>query len=272
MIPSRPAYTGRLINAAIESSAGLRSMVFFCLLAWGCGGATSATLAETGGASSAGGDGSGITGGQRSTGGNSSSASPADSGGSVSSGGVSSTGGSKATGGVHSAGGLPATGGSLATGGTSSTGGTTSSDCNSLVNAAPVVTITVIAEAAPAPKGGIATEGTYYLTQYQAYTGVGGLTNLNSALTYQYTLVVSSSNSAGYKIQLAVAYTIAGTPSLLEGNGYVSTNGTTYTSHIECSTISTAGATGHYTATADEILMFDDSGSTKMVATYTRQH
>ena len=179
-------------------------------------------------------------------------------------------GGSSSTGGGTAAGGRPGTGGAGATG----TGGTIATDCNSVVNGAPTVSLAAVAQNPPAPTGGMIPNGTYYLTQMTQYTGPGGSTVPTTVETIQQTIVISSSSSTGAALQLnatasAQNLTIAG-----EMNGTITISGTTLTATMTCTTVATSGVgqAESYSIEGSQFLLY--SGSTVpnvKIATYTLQ-
>lgn len=222
-------------------------------LAAGCGGNQSTDVVDAGAV--------GAGGGRSATGGGAALSTAGRSSAQV--GGAANTGGT--TGGA-----VAATGG-FSTGGYRSTGGTTSADCNSLVNTAPVVPLTAIAQEPPAPAGGVIANGTYYLTAYQEFTGVGGSTVPDISGTMQYIVVISSSSSAGATFQTKATITVGATTIDGETNGTMVTTGSSYTTVLSCSTTSGNGETSVYTATADQLILFGTQSTHTMAALFTRQ-
>jgi hypothetical protein len=121
--------------------------------------------------------------------------------------------------------------------------------------------------------GGSIADGTYYLTQYQEYTGPGGSTTPDVPATVQYMLVVSASTSSSVSYQLIATVSLAGTTVNEETNGTFTISGTNLTAHFTCNTMTGGnGSTTAYTATADQLTFFTPlSTSLTGVSVLTRQ-
>ena len=132
--------------------------------------------------------------------------------------------------------------------------------CNDVVNSAPVVAVTQIADDPPASSGGTIADGTYELTAVAIYTGASGPTGPSG--TEQTTVVVSGATfqvvSAGQPPRRTLT---------------LATSGTAFTATDTCpdSTVTT----GTYTATATGLTIViaggtDDAGARTVVETFTR--
>jgi hypothetical protein len=149
----------------------------------------------------------------------------------------------------------PSDAGSVVTLG-SSNSSASSTGCNNLVDDGPTVTATRVAAAPPVPAGGAILDGTYELTAFTAYTGVGGATG-NLALT------------------ASEVQTISGTT--VQEDGKINGRESRYTTTIRTSetTISTSDtcpsprtATHGYTATAIELRIYDTKAGVTMEQVY----
>jgi len=133
--------------------------------------------------------------------------------------------------------------------------------CNTLANAAPVITTQQVATAPPTPKGGVVADGTYLLTDVTIYTGPGG--PVGPGGTARTTVQIT-----GATVQVANAGEPATRTVLLQ------TSGATFTSTDTCPDMTILR--GGYTATTTTFAIqidggTDDAGARTVVETFTLQ-
>jgi hypothetical protein len=133
--------------------------------------------------------------------------------------------------------------------------------CNTLVDVAPVVTVTQVASDPPAPLGGTIADGTYAMTDVTIYTGPQGPTGPTGSA--QTTIQVSGST---------VQVVSSGAPPTRTVTLAIS--GSAFTSTDSCP--DTKVSQGHYTATATSLVILlpggtDDAGARTVVETFTKQ-
>ncbi len=189
---------------------------------------------------------------------------------SVSSGDAGMSGGDSSIGGGTGGGLGLSTGGARATG----TGGSISADCNSVLNGAPSVSNTAVAQNPPAPTGGMIPNGTYYLTQIVQYTGPGGSTVPTLPETIQQTIVISSSSSTGALLQANTSASSQGLTISGEMNGAITISGTSLTTALTCTTVTTSGTgqANSYSVQSGQLLLYSGSIVPNVsIATYTLQ-
>jgi hypothetical protein len=89
-------------------------------------------------------------------------------------------------------------------------------------------------------------------------------------MTAKYTVAMSGCSSGGCDLQLIAHVTVEDVSISIEGNAIFVTHDTSYTSQFTCATAETTpGASAGYTATANELTLFSEDGTS--ATTYTRQ-
>jgi hypothetical protein len=133
--------------------------------------------------------------------------------------------------------------------------------CNTIANAAPVVSVTQVAADPPGPQGGTIVDGTYWGTSVTIYTGPNGPTGATG--TSQMTALVQGSTvqlvTSGQPARRTIALTTADAG---------------FTSVDTCPASQTSQ--GGYTATPTTLTFFlpggtDDAGARTVVDTLTKQ-
>jgi hypothetical protein len=150
-------------------------------------------------------------------------------------------------------------------GGTSGLGGAAGA-CNTLVNAAPPVVQTRVAEAAPAPAGGTIVDGTYFLTSAIYYTGPGGLTRTD-ANTPKAVLVISNAACGTATVQDVSSDPALGYPDSHETVTF-KPSGTQVSVFGVCPPSGNSGLSIGYTATPTTFALLRSDG---FVRTYKKQ-
>jgi hypothetical protein len=133
--------------------------------------------------------------------------------------------------------------------------------CNTISNAASVVTVMQVAADPPASNGGTIADGTYEMTAVTIYTGADGPTGASG--TAQTTVDVS-----GATLQVVTA----GEPPTRTVT--LATSGTAFTATDTCP--DTTVTTGTFTATATSLTFVlpggtDDAGARTVVETFTKE-
>lgn len=124
--------------------------------------------------------------------------------------------------------------------------------CNALAQLDALITLEQVATAAPTPTGGAITDGTYLLTAYRRYTGLGGPSGplperrFHETATYKGTELQVNFGEPTFNVQETYKHEVS-------GNTFVHTR--------VCPAAPAAVYPGFYSATADTIRYFEDRGN-----------